>query len=104
MNVSVSNGQNFSVKVKKEEIKVQAIGGVQVPANFADLEDFDASNLSTIPNNGIIVYNASTKKYELASADQVLSISVSDSSLPNDFKDQLDTDLDNRIDLDGGSF
>jgi hypothetical protein len=24
--------------------------------------------------------------------------------LPTDFKDQLDTDLDNRIDLDGGTF
>ena len=35
---------------------------------------------------------------------QVLQSAVEDSQLPQEFINQLDTDLDDRIDLDAGSF
>lgn len=102
MNIQVSQ-QTFSVSIKPNtKTKVTTIsGGIQVPANFGDLSDFDESN---IQNNGIIMYDASTQKYVIVSPDDVLLKSVSDQSLPTEFTDQLDVDLDNRINLDAGSF
>jgi hypothetical protein len=50
------------------------------------------------------MYDATTQKYKAVSPDFVLSKSVEDSSLPADFVDQLDVDLDNKIDLDAGTF
>lgn len=102
MNIQVSQ-QTFSVSIKPNtKTKVTTIsGGIQVPANFGDLSNFDESN---IQNNGIIMYDASTQKYVIVSPDDVLLKSVSDQSLPTEFTDQLDVDLDNRINLDAGSF
>ena len=54
--------------------------------------------------NHVLIYNASAKKYELVPADQILSTAASDSVLPDSFINQLDQDLDNKIDFDGGSF
>ena len=103
MNVSVTSSQSFSVKLKQaEKTKVTSIsGGIQVPAEFGDLSDFDVTNLV---DNGIIMYNASTQKYEIVTADDLLSAAVSDSNLPLNFVNQLDVDLDNKIDLDAGTF
>lgn len=102
MNIQVSQ-QTFSVSIKPNtKTKVTTIsGGIQVPANFGDLSNFDESN---IQNNGIIMYDASIQKYVIVSPDDVLLKSVSDQSLPTEFTDQLDVDLDNRINLDAGSF
>jgi hypothetical protein len=54
------------------------------------------------------MYNATTQKYEFVNPDKVLSSSATTETiqpgLPADFKNVLDVDLDNRIDLDAGSF
>ena len=92
MNVKLSGSQKFKVTT--------LTGGIQVPVRFKDLSDFNGQNLS---DKSVIMYDAETQKYTTVNVDELLSAAV-DGELPSDFKDQLDTDLDNRIDLDGGAF
>lgn len=75
-----------------------------VVAEFlSDLADVSVPNLNQ-KDKFVLTYNATTKKYELVSADQVLANSAEDSSLPPNFVQQLDIELDNKIDVDAGSF
>ena len=104
MTIKVTQTTNtFSVKLKgPDNYTVRTLsGGIQVPAQFSDLSDFDTTGLS---DNYVIMYDAETQKYKAVSPDFVLSKSVDDSSLPADFIGQLDVDLDNKIDLDAGTF
>lgn len=81
------------------------VGGIQVPASFSDLSDFDGTSVS---DKYVIMYNASTGKYTAVNPDDVLSASstteTTQPGLPDDFNNQLDIDLDDRIDLDAGTF
>lgn len=70
---------------------------------LSDLADVSVSDLPA-KDNYVLTYNANTQKYELVSADKVLESSVEDSQLPDTFVQQLDIDLDDRIDIDGGGF
>lgn len=98
---------DYNVRLsKKLEFKVTGTsGGVQVPARFEDLVNFDATNKN---DKYVMVYNSSTQKYELVNPDAILSASADTETiqpgLPGDFVDTLDVDLDNRIDLDAGTF
>lgn len=104
MTIKVTQTTNtFNVKLKGPDnytVRTRA-GGIQVPAQFSDLSDFDATN---VQDSYLVMYDATTQKYKAVSPDFVLSKSVDDSSLPADFVDQLDVDLDNKIDLDAGTF
>lgn len=109
MRVSVSSSQSFSVSLKQssqqDSFKVTSLsGGVQVPATFGDLEDFNEENVT---DKSVIMFDAATQKYVAVNVDELLSAAVTDTvspGLPSDFIDQLDTDLDDRVDLDAGSF
>lgn len=75
-----------------------------VSPQFRNLSDVDSTNEQ---NNYIIIYDASTGKYTVKNPDEVLKASVTDPiqpGLPDEILDQLDVDLDNRIDFDGGSY
>lgn len=89
---------------KKYKVTVSS-GGIQVPARFRDLLDYDESNKN---DQYVIMYNAATDKYQLVNPDKVLSSSAVTETiqpgLPEDFENVLDTDLDNRIDLDAGTW
>ena len=75
-----------------------------VVAEFlSDLADVSATNLSE-KDNYVLTYNASLQKYELVPADQVLQSAASDSNIPDQFVQQLDVQLDNKIDMDAGGF
>ena len=104
MSIQVTKTTNtFSVKLKgPDNYSVRTLsGGIQVPAQFSDLSDFDATG---VQDSYLVMYDAATQKYKAVSPDLVLSKSVEDSSLPTDFVNQLDVDLDNKIDLDAGTF
>jgi hypothetical protein len=91
----------------KESLQLKVItnlGGVQVPAKFEDLADFDPGGLQ---DSYVIMYDANTQKYKAVNPDLVLSRATTEPiqpGLPADFESQLDIDLDNRIDLDAGTF
>ena len=75
-----------------------------VVAEFlSDLADVSVSDLPS-KDNYVLTYNASLQKYELVPADKVLENSASDSDIPDTFVSQLQVELDNEIDVDGGGF
>jgi len=103
MNINVRQASStFKVKLKTpEEYNVRTLtGGIQVPANFSDLKDFNSNG---VQNGYLVMYDAATQKYITVDPDTVLSNAVS-GGLPNNFINQLDTDLDDKIDLDAGTF
>lgn len=94
-NVKVRVGQQNSVKVISS-----TLGGGSLSA----LSDVDSTNAQ---NSYILSYNSSTNKYEFINPDDILIAAVNEPNsvgLPTAFVDALDTDLDNKIDLDAGNF
>jgi hypothetical protein len=96
----------YKVTVKDSHKKVKAVvkSGVIMARRLDELLDVD---LSGAKDNYILTYDSTTQKYKAVNPDEILSSAVSDTEspgLPSNFKNQLDIDLDDRIDLDGGSF
>jgi predicted amino acid dehydrogenase len=95
---------SYSVKIQAPiKFNVQVTGEAgSVAGSLTDLDDFDPSG---VQNNYIVMYNAATQKYVTVDPDVVLSSAVTtNQGLPQDFIDKLDVDLDNKIDLDAGTF
>jgi hypothetical protein len=99
----------FNIKLQQEQpLKVTAIiGGIQVPAKLQDLLDVDITDDSK-KDKYVVMYDSTTDKYNLVNPDNVLSaassLETTQPGLPSDFLNTLDVDLDNRIDIDGGTF
>tara|TARA_Y100000401_G_scaffold117550_1_gene127042 strand:- start:2458 stop:2748 length:291 start_codon:yes stop_codon:yes gene_type:complete len=74
-----------------------------VAENLSELADVSVSNLPG-SDKFVLTYDASLQKFILVPADNVLTNAAADAVLPDSFVQQLDVDLDNKIDLDGGSF
>ena len=95
----------YQVRVKsKQNIKATVASGVIMARTLDELLDVDVSGVN---DKYVIMYDASTQKYTAVNPDEVLSASTTEPiqpGLPSDFKDQLDVDLDDRIDLDAGNF
>tara|TARA_R100000005_G_C5000797_1_gene207715 strand:- start:4630 stop:4950 length:321 start_codon:yes stop_codon:yes gene_type:complete len=101
--VSVSSGNSFNVAraaAPKPSVNQEK---TVVAENLSELADVSVSDLPG-SDNYVLTYDATLAKFVLVPADNVLSYSVADSDLPDDFITQLDTDLDDKIDLDGGTF
>ena len=91
--VRLNSGNNFTVTQEKT-----------VVAEFlSDLADVAVSNLPA-SDKYVLTYDASLQKYTLVPADQVLQSAAENAQLPQEFVDQLDVDLDDKIDVDAGSF
>ena len=91
--VKLSSGNSFTISQEKT-----------VVADFlSDLADVSVSNLPA-SDNYVLTYDASLQKYTLVPADQVLQSAAEDAQLPQEFVDQLDVALDDKIDLDAGGF
>jgi len=100
----VGNVTNVRVVGTTSKSKATVASGVIMARTLDELLDVDVSGVS---DKYVIMYDASTGKYTAVNPDQVLSASVTEPTapgLPTNFKDQLDVDLDNRIDLDAGTF
>ena len=98
---------SYSVKVKtasKLKVSVSPESG-SMPNNLSQLLDVDVSGVG---DKFVIMYNASTGKYTAVNPDAVLSAAaVTETTtvgLPQNFIDTLDVDLDDKIDLNAGSF
>ena len=91
--VKLSSGNSFTISQEKT-----------VVADFlSDLADVSVSNLPE-SDNYVLTYDASLQKYTLVPADQVLQSAAEDAQLPQEFIDQLDVALDDKIDMDAGGF
>lgn len=105
MSIIVSQTINSPVSVAvQDEVKVKVqleSGGVTVPGSFLELNDFDATGLQ---DGDTIVYDAASQKFVVKSTDEVLASAAEDGDLPSNFVDTLDSSLDDKIDLDAGTF
>lgn len=85
-------------------------------ANLSDLLDVDTSNLNSQTNKYVMIYDSITKVYKFVNPDNVVDSAAGVSTdratnfdpAPIGFSTEslnyLDTELDNRIDLDAGTF
>lgn len=89
----------------KQKVKAQVQSGVIMARNLNELLDV---NVSGVRDKYVIMYDATTQKYTAVNPDEVLSASsnteTTQPGLPGDFVNTLDVDLDDRIDLDAGTF
>ena len=91
--VKIDSGNNFTVSQEKT-----------VVAEFlSDLADVSVSNLPA-KDKYVLAYDANIGKYTLIAADTVLSNAAADNDVPNDFINDLDVELDDKIDVDAGTF
>lgn len=81
---------------------------IPVANKLEDLVDVDASGVS---DKYVVMYDATTQKYKLVNPDAVLNAAAgTETTQPGlvgyatTFLSQLDTDLDNKIDVDAGTF
>ena len=99
----------YNVKLGgQSSYKVRVVTGAELVAqNLSDLNDVSITDFNK-KDKFVLMFDAATNKYVLVNPDQVLSAAsnteTTQPGLPNDFINTLDVDLDNRIDLDGGSF
>lgn len=96
-----------SVRVvnNNQSVKATVASGAIMARTLEDLLDVDVSE---VKDKYVIMYDASTQKYTTVNPDEVLSASSTTEQtspgLPTDFVNTLDVDLDDRIDLDAGTF
>jgi hypothetical protein len=98
----------MTIKVKvssyNSKIKATVASGVIMARTLNELLDVNVTN---VKDKYLLMYDAVTQKYTAVNPDEVLSATVTEVTspgLPSNFKNQLDSDLDNKIDLDGGTF
>lgn len=100
--VSVASSSYNVRQSLPNKFRVSAIlgsGALEV-ANLSDLQDVDITGLE---DGYVLIYDGASQKYKAVNPDDVLSGAL-EGGLPNDFINTLDTDLDDKIDLDGGGF
>jgi beta-lactamase class A len=80
-----------------------------VADRLSDLNDVSVSDLSS-KDQYVLVYDAGTQKYKLVNPDQVLNAAATEPQQPglvgyaDEFLNKMDIDLDDRIDVDAGTF
>jgi hypothetical protein len=98
---------SYSVKLKSSTPKFKVTvssEASQVAGTFSTLSDV---NVTGVSDKYVIMYDAVTQKYTAVNPDDVLTASVTETvspGIPAPFIDELDVDLDNKIDLDAGTF
>jgi hypothetical protein len=96
---------NYNVRLSSSsKLKARVLSGVVVARKLEELLDVDVSN---VKDSYVIMYDKNLEKYVAVNPDKVLKKAVVEPEqpgLPNVFLDELDVQLDNRIDLDGGNF
>ena len=98
--VSVASSSYNVRQSLPNKFRVSAILGVLEVANLSDLSDVDITGLE---DGYVLIYDGASQKYKAVNPDEILSGAV-EGGLPNDFINTLDTDLDDKIDLDAGGF
>jgi hypothetical protein len=103
---------DFNIRLQQRQpYKVLNLqGGLQVPARLEDLIDVSVDT-NNKKDKYVLMYDVNLNKYKLVNPDDVLNAAAqTETTQPGlvgfatDFLDRVDIDLDNRIDLDAGSF
>lgn len=95
------------------EVELNTQSSIEVLTNVSatrlqDLIDFDPSSTN---DKYVLVYDASAQKYKMVNPDEVLNYAAGTETIQpglvgyaTTFIDRLDVDLDDKIDLDAGTF
>ena len=83
----------------KKKLKVKT--RIAVPESLSGVDNVDIEN---VKDGYILMYDDVLKRYAFVDPDTLLSKAVQDNTLPQDFVSKLDVDLDDKINLDAGSF
>lgn len=93
------------------ELNTQSIQEVQSDTKIMRIQDsvdFDGSNTN---DKYVMVYDSSTQRFKMVNPDEVLNYAAGTETIQpglvgyaNTFLNRLDTDLDDKIDLDAGTF
>ena len=89
---------------QQNAIRVASTGAVSTGPLAQVATDIDVTSRA---NRTFLMYDAATGKWRDRNPDEVLSAATTEPNqpgLPADFENQLDIDLDDRINLDAGSF
>ena len=97
------DGGNKIRKVVEGNIIVNDTAAVGI-VDSENLDGLGNINIRNIEDGYVLMYDLNTNTYIFVDPDEVLSKSVQDNFLPQDFIDKLDIDLDDRINLDSGEF
>ena len=101
------------VTVKREIGTISATGSRSVKlqraaADIQDLGDVSLPSLGSGEDGHVLVYDSTLDKFKLVDPDVVLSASVDDNDLPDDFISQLEDEIDlgnvQLDEVDGGGF
>lgn len=98
---------NYLNEVLIPEALAEALNQLSNALENLTLGDLANVNDLTVLDKYVLMYNSDTRTYETVNPDEVLRASVTEETeegLPDEFLDQLDTDLDNRIDVDAGEY
>jgi hypothetical protein len=97
----------FKVGCPAAQLKI-TLGQVVLANLFTELNDVNITDLDVNKDNYVVTYNATTGKFVIVDPDAVLSAASTTTGpqpgLPQDFINTLDVELDNKIDLDAGTF
>ena len=105
--VSISSGYNYSAKLSQPlNYKTSLSYDIEImPQTLDELTDVEISGTN---DKYVLMYDAPTGKWKDRNPDVVLSAAsnteTTQPGLPGDFVNTLDVDLDNKIDLDAGTF
>ena len=97
------------------EIELNSVQEIEVLTNVAnkltDLIDVNSTVITTSSFNYVLAYDTTASEFKFINPDDVLVSAASTDptlsnrlGLPTEFLDRLDLDLDNRINIDAGSF
>jgi hypothetical protein len=111
------NGTSIGVLVEEDEIDTEisvtslAVDTTGDVSKLTDLTDVNSSNLSGSTNAYVLSYDAATQQFKFINPDDVIDSAAgvaTDSPAPDGFSqeaiDYLDETLDNKIDVDAGTF
>jgi beta-lactamase class A len=97
----------YQVRVagRRTNIKTTVASGVIMARNLSELLDVNIVGKS---DKYVLMYDNGTKKWTAVNPDEVLSAAstteTTQPGLPTNFVNELDVDLDDKINLDAGTF
>ena len=104
--VTFSSGNNYSAKLSQPKDYKTTLG-FQLEIMPQTLDELTDVEISGNNDQYVLMYDAASGKWRDRNPDEVLSAATNEPNqpgLPADFENQLDIDLDNKIDLDAGTF
>lgn len=120
--VSLANDNGFAVSLSDDglaaleagsfEVALQSLGdsssGEGSVSRLFNLSDVNTTNLTGATDKFVLTYDAASNSFKFVNPDEVIDNAIADSpgpaGLTNTAIDYLDDVLDDKIDLDGGTF